>query len=230
MKKCFLCSSPIRDEFPLSNIVWMTPLPQLTVCRDCDSAFSDLTIVTTCNGCGRKQLPEMGNPCNDCLKWVSQATMDFTNTAMFEYNPFMKDYMKQYKFNGDYRLRKVFSKRLYDRLHKADEIIVPIPVSVDTMANRGFNQVAGLLEDVSYSDVLRVKLKRKTVRQSERNRRERLQLIQPFEMIQSKKFLIKNKAIILVDDVYTTGTTIRHAANLLYQSGADSVRGLTLAR
>lgn len=230
MKTCLLCNSPIRDEMSLTDIVRLTPLPNPSVCSDCNSEFSDLSALPTCDGCGRRQTAGMPSPCNDCLRWEDPDSMRFMNTALFEYNSFMKDYMKKYKFNGDYRLRKVFSQRVRDRLHKTNAVIVPIPVSTDTMANRGFNQVTGLLEYVKFSEVLKVKLKRKTVRQSAKNRRDRLELIQPFEMIQSKKFLTKNKAILLVDDVYTTGTTIRHAANLLYQSGATSVRGLTLAR
>lgn len=138
--------------------------------------------------------------------------------------------MKRYKFSGDYRLRQVFSERIHEQLRKQSAIIVPVPVGADTMATRGFNQVTGLLESDRYLELLNVRLDKKTIRQSEKNRQDRLMLGQPFEMMAPEKNQIKNQAVLLVDDVYTTGTTIRHAAALLLQAGAASVRGLTLAR
>nr|WP_165861000.1 phosphoribosyltransferase [Lactiplantibacillus pentosus] len=41
---------------------------------------------------------------------------------------------------------------------------------------------------------------------------------------------ITGQSILIVDDIYTTGRTIRHAASLLLENGAKSVTGLTLAR
>lgn len=49
-------------------------------------------------------------------------------------------------------------------------------------------------------------------------------------MIPSLAKTVVGRDVLLVDDVYTTGATIRHAARLLYQAKAASVKGLTLAR
>ncbi|WP_233438012.1 ComF family protein [Lentilactobacillus hilgardii] len=59
---------------------------------------------------------------------------------------------------------------------------------------------------------------------------QRLNADQPFELIDHESELIRQKTIVVVDDVYTTGTTIRHAAALLYRAGARCVKGLTFAR
>ncbi len=65
--------------------------------------------------------------------------------------------------------------------------------------------------------------------QSEKSREERLQMTQPFELKVSKE-KIRNQRVLLVDDVYTTGRTLFHAAELLYKNGAETVKSLTFAR
>ena len=41
---------------------------------------------------------------------------------------------------------------------------------------------------------------------------------------------IRNQKVLLVDDVYTTGRTLFHGAELLYKNGAETVKSLTFAR
>lgn len=66
-------------------------------------------------------------------------------------------------------------------------------------------------------------------KQSRKTRRERLLMKQPFTLCQSDKKLA-NQKICLVDNVYTTGRTLRHAAQCLIVAGALEVTSLTLAR
>ena len=49
-------------------------------------------------------------------------------------------------------------------------------------------------------------------------------------MFDIKAEKVTGKEIMLIDDVYTTGTTVRNAARLLYEHGATRVSSLTLAR
>jgi competence protein ComFC len=49
-----------------------------------------------------------------------------------------------------------------------------------------------------------------------------------FSLTESSK--IDNRSFLLIDDIYTTGSTLRHAAKLLIQNGAASVSSLTLIR
>ena len=52
---------------------------------------------------------------------------------------------------------------------------------------------------------------------------------QPFELrVANGK--IRNQKVLLVDDVYTTGRTLFHGAELLYKNGAEAVESLTFAR
>lgn len=230
MKACLLCGSRLRQEIPLADFIRLTPLQKRAICEVCSATFSALNLLPTCSSCGRRRTTDMSDPCYDCLRWEKNGQFKFINSAVYEYNPAMKDYMKRYKFAGDYRLRKVFSDQIHEQLKKQSAIIVQIPVGKDTMTTWGFNQVTGLLENDRYLNLLSVRFDKKAVRQSAKNRQGRLLLDQPFEMIESQKNQVKNQAVLLVDDVYTTGTTIRHAAALIQQAGATSVKGFTLAR
>lgn len=107
-----------------------------------------------------------------------------------------------------------------------DKTLVPIPISEQRMAERGFNQVIGLLTvaGLSFQEVLQ---KEDTQKQSEKTRQERLALCQPFSIIE--KVAIPSN-ILLVDDVYTTGATIQFAKQILMKNGAKTVTSFSLAR
>lgn len=64
--------------------------------------------------------------------------------------------------------------------------------------------------------------------QSQRDRAARLHRKQPFSIAVTKDLV--DQRVLLVDDVYTTGNTLYHAATLLYQLGAKEVKSLSLAR
>lgn len=150
------------------------------------------------------------------------------NYAIYEYNDKMHDYFKNYKFNGDFRLRKIFQNDFMIYFQKKSEVLIPIPVSESTFQERGFNQVIGFLEKLDFVDCLEVINEKSN--QSKKNRKERLKLQQPFSVKQNKKQFIRDKEIILIDDIYTTGSTLRHASNLLLSNGAKKVSSVTLAR
>ncbi|WP_285885297.1 ComF family protein [Cytobacillus oceanisediminis] len=54
--------------------------------------------------------------------------------------------------------------------------------------------------------------------------------IHSHQVFQLQNLNIKNKKIILIDDIYTTGSTLYHAAKVLKAGGAASVCSVTLAR
>lgn len=114
------------------------------------------------------------------------------------------------------------------------DIIVPIPISVKKEKKRGFNQTAVLSETLSIElgidycpDVL--KRVKNTVPQSKLTGLERkYNVMNVFEF--NDKYFIKGKNILLVDDIFTTGSTIEECARILMYAGADKVYFITLAR
>ncbi|EHM00638.1 hypothetical protein HMPREF9103_00441 [Lentilactobacillus parafarraginis F0439] len=124
----------------------------------------------------------MPDPCLDCEKWRRAFPHPFASRSLYEYNDAMREFMRQYKFMGDYRLPAVFSAILTAELRTTHRLIVPIPVHESTMATRGFNQVKGLLEPLKLCECLATRDQQKTGRQSAKNRLTRVLAEQPFKL------------------------------------------------
>lgn len=112
-------------------------------------------------------------------------------------------------------------------------VLIPIPMHIKKKRKRGFNQseeIAKLISEttgIKLSTTL-IKIK-ETKPQMELNRKERLENIKNcFTIIDKKE--IENKTILLLDDVYTTGTTMDECAKILKENGTKEVWGITIAR
>ena len=113
------------------------------------------------------------------------------------------------------------------------DAVVPIPVSAERLAERGFNQSVLLARHLANAKMQTQWLHRlrHTEAQSHLPRSERLHnLDQAFALDPTARASIQGQSIVLIDDVMTTGTTLRQAARLLRQAGARSVGALVFAR
>ena len=147
--------------------------------------------------------------------------------SLYEYNEEMKDYLHRYKFMNDVILAKVFREEIHRYLYKKKEMIVPIPMHPKKLKERTFSHVDELLKQANIPYVHCLE-KISLEAQGGKSREERLKTPQIFKM--KENVPINNIEILLVDDIYTTGTTIRHAKELLLASGAKSVKAFTLIR
>lgn len=107
------------------------------------------------------------------------------------------------------------------------QLFIPIPLSDERLYERGFNQAEALLVKAGLSPTF-VLQRIHTEKQSKKSRTERIHIQQVFKL--TDPYLVKDKMIVLMDDIYTTGSTLRHAAKLLKEAGASSVHSFTIAR
>lgn len=115
-------------------------------------------------------------------------------------------------------------------------ILIPVPVTKKRLRERGYNQAKLLAEAikkqsggslVSISNVLFKKVEQEHQTHTI-SRKQRITNIRNTFIIKNQE-RVKNKNVIIIDDVITTGATISEAARILKAAGARTVRALTVA-
>ena len=207
--------------------------------RICEKCVSQLVPVSgeVCEKCGRpfaklESRFRKGNLCLDCVRWESSPKWKqvlLENRSLYEYNDFLAEVIARFKYRGDYAVAKIFAPDVKRAAGQFDyDYAVPVPLSISRLYERGFNQSECVLIEAGITPVhLLVRLH--SEKQAKKSRAERIRLPQVFQLI-SPALPLRNKRILLFDDVYTTGSTLHHAAYVLKQAGAKAVRSLTLAR
>ncbi|WP_077214819.1 ComF family protein [Bacillus dakarensis] len=229
---CLSCHSGLIPEVSWS--IFFTKTVPTYLCSSCEN---QLTLVggPTCKICDRpleKLDPQyvIGATCYDCVRWEEDPEWQsalLKNHSIYVYNDFLKEVISQYKFRGDYIIAKAFSENIRKKIKTIDyDILVPIPLSKERQYERGFNQSEGLIVEAGFQPTNFLQ-RIHSEKQSKKSRHDRIHVQQVFRCIGSD---LSDKRILLIDDIYTTGSTLRHAAKLLKEEGAQSVSSLTLAR
>ena len=113
-------------------------------------------------------------------------------------------------------------------------IIMPVPLHIRRLRERGFNQSLLLAKVLSarYAiplDFVTLRRERDTPPQTTMGRKERQANIKGAFAVADKE-RVREQHVLLIDDVYTTGSTLAECARVLLNSGAAQVGVLTLAR
>ena len=148
------------------------------------------------------------------------------------------------KFKGIYPLAAILADLLVEELGERgvsfgeEVLIVPIPLSFWRKGARGYNQAELLAQGLGErlrlevdSSVLQKVKDVESLAQRNTPREERLRRVKGvFAIKKGEEAAVEGKDILLVDDVWTTGSTLKEAARTLKDAGAKTVWGLTLAR
>lgn len=213
---CICCK---RDIFDTSNFF----------CATCEKELPFLT-EKACLHCGEPLISD-GNYCKRCK---GKEFLCDRAIAPFKYSGKVKTLICELKDNKyEYiakALAKYMAKTFVENKLYAD-LIMPVPLCNKRLRQRGFNQSALLANEVSkilkipYCDNCLFR-KKETPDQKELDYKERqTNLIDAFKVIKSK--VIKDKSILLIDDIYTTGATTTECARMLKLKGAKTVYTLT---
>lgn len=223
---CLWCDQEIILEMNWKNIILLSKPQQL--CENCEGELEILT-GKRCECCSRMTLDMI---CSDCEWWANQNTPDplVSNYSVFTYNEQIQAMIAKWKYRGDFILADAFKHQFIHSFRKrfssvmGQMLVVPIPLSAERLYERGFNQAKVLADflPIKNSELL---TRVHSEKQSKMSRSERISTENPFKMNGEI-----NKKVILVDDIYTTGKTLRHAAALLKEHGCSKVYAYTLIR
>ena len=214
--KCIICNREIQKD------------SRYSICQHC---FDNLpTITKSCSKCGARIVS--GKICLNCKTTLPLIEKSY---AVFEYISPITNLVYRLKFNNERYLAKYLGNFLVDYYKNKKlkvDYIIPVPLNFIRLKERKFNQVELLCEN--FKDI-NVEVKCNVVErivntphQTTLTREQRLKNVKgAFRVID--KALVKDKTILIVDDVYTTGATINEIAEVLYNAKAKKVYALTLA-
>lgn len=204
-----------------------------------------------CTSCENRLMDhaEMRDPCKICgvnLKKSSCSCSKIINPpfnsihSIFDFNSDLKKIVHSFKYSGLNRLGSYiaanFRSHIPKKIISECDMAVPVPLHFYRKRKRGFNQARILADsffpspsNIEILDILERKKHTKT--QTVLNSKKRLKNLTSAISVK-KKYIDKlhGKNIVLIDDVITTTATSNACATALINSGAKSVRLLSLAR
>ncbi len=208
------------------------------LCRHCRDEL--VFIPPQCFVCGslrpaRARIPA-GRTCVSCRKKTS--IYAFLSPLSYE-TEFIRDLIHAFKYGRIRTLDRVLGDILSAYLEKFEialpknAILVPIPLHKSRIRTRGFNQaalIAGCLGEklgISYEEggFKRGKNTKPQVELAAQDRRMNLKNA----FLVDDPWIFKDKTILLLDDVKTTGATMEEAARVLRGAGAKRIWAITVA-
>ena len=168
--------------------------------------------------------------CGECIK--DQPAFRSVRTFGLYKGPLRKA-INLLKYHGMKRLSKPLSGMLLRMEIPRGDAVLPVPLYRDRLRQREFNQSALLAKYAAKNTrtslivdcLVKVKDTKPQVGLSSRERRRNIRNAFGVE----KKELIKGKDILLVDDVITTGATVRECSRVLKEAGAANIYVMALA-
>ena len=201
------------------------------ICLECLKKLKLLT-PPWCAKCGKK-LAEEGEFCSDCRKREHRFVR---GRALYEYESAALP-IYRFKYGGRREYADFFGEQTAEYLGGfirgvRPDALIPIPLHRRRKTERGYNQAQLLAEEVGgyldlpvRSDIL-VREKNTSPLKYQNPEERQNKLKKAFNIAQND---VKLKRVILVDDIYTTGSTMDEAAVTLREGGVEEVFFIALA-
>lgn len=224
---------------PISDfIAWCVP----RICVCCN-LISDNRFIDLCGYC-KKNLPWLKNRCYKCGSQLKQEESIICGKCndtpppydrlcgLFDYAPPLRGLINRLKFNQQIYPAKFFAQLMMEKIEnewyvnkELPEAIIPVPLHVLRQKQRGYNQALEISKPlgirfripVDNNVCLRIK---NTLAQARLDKGKRMNNIHDAFVVASD---VQYKSVAIIDDVVTTGNTIRSLSNILHKNGVKSI-------
>lgn len=207
----------------------------------------DLIFPPACGICGKEINTYLCQKCEEQINKITCVGKDnyenkyfSSHMYLFKYEGVIRSKIISYKFDDNPYLYKTFceifvkNKKVCGFLQNYD-IIIPVPMYRKKKNKRGYNQseliakeIARRLGNIEFKNDILIKIKN-TPKQSSLNKEQRMINLKNVYKVHNELF-IKNKNVLIFDDIYTTGSTANECAKTLKEAGAKNIAILTIAK
>ena len=206
----------------------------------------DLFFPPICGFCGKLNNKYI---CNECEKIVNLEAINKINSYnknynrhlyIFKYEGIIREKIIDYKFNNKVYLYRTFTEAVLKNKENIKfieqyDFLIPVPIHKERKKVRGYNQselIAKILADEIGKIKLQVDILKKDkniVAQSTLDKKQRSENIKGVYKVINKQKIIDRK-ILLLDDIYTTGSTANECSKVLKEAGCKEVGIITIAK
>ena len=225
--------NPLDYLFPSRCVVCdeVTDSPGEGICKKCRDKIVYIK-EPYCLKCGKQLKKEEKEYCGDCEK--KRHFFD-SGISLYDYGS-MSDSVYRFKYAGRTEYAAFYGKDLYEK--KAGwlkmlrpDALIPVPIHSSRMRSRGYNQAALIARELSKHSGIPVR--EQLIRRNFRTRplkdlshaERQNNLKRAFKICQND---VKLNTIVIIDDIYTTGSTIDSMTKVLKDAGIGKVYFITL--
>ena len=201
-----------------------------------------------CGICGKLEQKSLCNKCKIKLQKSAICKIeDYKNTSsyfdehiyLFQYNGEIRDAILKYKFDEKSYIYRTFlefiknNENICAQIKKYD-IIIPVTISKKRLNTRGYNQSSLIAKNlaqelnIEYSEKILIKIKDNKPQSEMKQDTRKSNVRGVYKVINKER--INNKKVLIVDDIFTTGSTADECARVLKDNNAESIGVFTLAK
>ena len=208
-----------------------------SVCNSCKDILVPLTS-PLCYKCGRQIISASTEYCETCTSYNFSFDRAF---SLWPYNNTVKNSLSRFKYKGRREFAGYYADKLYEHfgavIYKLNiTAIVPVPIHSKRLVSRGYNQaglIAKILSDkleIPYVSDYLVRSKNTTAQKNLDPVSRRKNLKNAFEINKNSQYYrVQLRNVLLIDDIYTTGSTADACSAILKNNGTERVYVLCVA-
>lgn len=207
------------------------------ICVSCEMKLHFIS-EPRCKKCSKPIDQDQKEYCSDCERKNYHYEHGY---SVWVYDAVLKKSISDFKYRHKKEYAKYFIqeavKRYGDKIRQlAPDALVPVPIHKSKYRDRGYNQAeilaAGIGSELNIPVIPDLLIRnRKTLPQKQLSDKERLRNLREafeFNKAYGQNYHRKLNSLLLVDDIYTTGSTIEACTNVLKQNGISHVYFITL--